>query len=63
MLVVALKNHYSSRSKQATEVATLFYAFFETARLRQADPRADVTRAGTRAIRDPGAVTLPTDLT
>ena len=27
------------------------------------DPRAYVTRAATRAIRNPGAVTLPSDLT
>jgi hypothetical protein len=40
-----------------------FYTLFETAKLSQIDPRAYVTRAATRAIQDPGAVTLPSDLT
>ena len=62
-VVVGRKNHYGSRSKRGTEVAALFYTLFETAKLSQIDPRAYVTRAATRAIQDPGAVTLPSDLT
>ena len=62
-VVVGRKNHYGSRSKRDTEVAALFYTLFETAKLSQIDPRTYVTRAATRAIQDPGAVTLPSDLT
>jgi len=62
-VVVGRKNHYGSRSKRGTEVAALFYTLFETAKLSQIDPRAYVTQAATRAIQNPGAVTLPSDLT
>ncbi len=62
-VVVGRKNHYGSRSKRGTEVAALFYTLFETAKLSRIDPRAYVTRVATRAIQDPGAVTLPSDLT
>jgi transposase len=62
-VVVGRKNHYGSRSKRGTEVAALFYTLFETAKLSQIDPRAYVTRAATRAIQNPAAVTLPSDIT
>ena len=62
-VVVGRKNHYGSKSKRGTEVAALFYTLFETAKLSQVDPRAYVTQAATRAIQNPGAVTLPSDLT
>ena len=61
-VVVGRKNHYGSRSKRGTEVAALFYTVFETAKLSQVDPRTYVTQAAVRAIHDPGAVTLPSDL-
>jgi len=61
--VVGRKNHYGSKSKRGTEVAAIFYTLFETAKLSQVDPRAYVTLAAKRAIADPGAVTLPSDLT
>jgi transposase len=62
-VVVGRKNHYGSKSKRGTEVAAIFYTLFETAKLSQVDPRAYVTLAAKRAIADPGAVTLPSDLT
>jgi transposase len=62
-VVVGRKNHYGSRSKRGTEVAALFYTLFETAKLSQIDPRAYVTRAATLATQNPGAVTLPSDIT
>jgi transposase len=62
-VVVGRKNHYGSRSKRGTEVAALFYTLFATAKLSRVDPRSYVTQAATRAIRDPGAVTLPSDIT
>ncbi len=43
--------------------AALFYTLFETAKLSQVDPGAYVTQAATRAIQNPGAVTLPSELT
>ena len=56
------KNHYGSKSKRGTEVAAIFYTLFETAKLSRVDPRACVTQAAKRAITEPGAVTLPSDL-
>ena len=62
-VVVGRKNHYGSRSKRGTEVAALFYTLFETAKLSGVDPRAYVTKTAVQAIRSPGTVTLPADLT
>jgi len=62
-VVVGRKNHYGSRSKQGTKVAALFYTLFESAKLAGVDPHAYVLEAAKRAIRTPGAVTLPHDLT
>ena len=46
-----------------TEVAVIFYALFESAKLSGVDPRAYVLTAAKYAIRNPGAVILPQDLT
>ncbi len=62
-VVVGRKNHYGSRSKRGTEVAALFYTLFETAKLSGVNPQAFVLEAAKRAIRNPGTVTLPADLT
>ncbi len=62
-VVVGRKNHYGSRSKRGTEVAALFYTLFETAKLSGVNPQAFVLKAAKRAIREPGTVTLPADLT
>jgi len=61
-LVVGRKNHYGSRTKRGTEVAALLYTLFETAKLSQVDPRVYVATAARRAIAEPGAVTLPSDI-
>ena len=62
-VVVGRKNHYGSRSKRGTEVAALFYTMMETAKLSVIDARTYLRQAATRAIRKPGTITLPTDLT
>ena len=62
-VVVGRKNHYGSKSKRGTEVAAIFYTLFETAKLSEIDPRVYVTLAARRAIAEPGAATLPSDLT
>lgn len=62
-VVVGRKNHYGSRSKRGTEVAALFYTMMETAKLSGVDARTYLREAATRAIKDPGAITLPSDLT
>jgi transposase len=36
--VVGRKNHYGSRSRRGTEVASVFYSLLETAKLRSVDP-------------------------
>jgi len=62
-VVVGRKNHYGSRSKRGTEVAALFYTMMETAKLSGIDARTYLREAATRAIKEPGAITLPSDLT
>ena len=62
-VVVGRKNHYGSKSKRGTEVAAIFYTLFETAKLSEVDPSAYVTLAAKRAVAEPGAATLPLDLT
>jgi transposase len=61
-VVVGRKNHYGSKSKRGTVVAAIFYSLFESARLAGVDPEAYVLHAARRAMRCPGAVTLPYDL-
>jgi len=61
-VVVGRKNHYGSRSKRGTEVAAQLYTLFESAKLSGVDPSAYVREATRRAIRRPGAVTLPNDI-
>ena len=36
--VVGRKNHYGSRSRRGTEIASIFYSLLETAKLRNVDP-------------------------
>ncbi len=62
-VVVGRKNHYGSRSKRGTEVAALFYTMMETAKLSGIDARTYLRQAATRAIKKPGTITLPNDLT
>ena len=38
--VVGRKNHYGSRSRRGTVVASIFYSLLETAKLRETDPAA-----------------------
>ena len=43
-------------------MAAIFYTLFETAKLSRVDPRVYIAQAATRAINNPGAVTLPSDI-
>ncbi len=61
-VVIGRKNHYGSKSKRGCEVAAIFYTLFESAKLAGVDPAAYVLEAARRAIRNPGAVTLPQDM-
>jgi hypothetical protein len=49
------------RSEQGTLVAALFYSLIESAKLAGVEPRAYLSEAARRTIRDPGTVTLPRD--
>ncbi len=51
-----------SRSERGTRVAALFYSLIESAKLCRVEPRAYLSEAARRAIRNPGTVTLPRDL-
>jgi len=61
-LALGRKNHYGSRSVRGTKVAALFYTLIETARLAGREPQAYIREAARRAIRNPGAVTMPWDI-
>jgi transposase len=60
--VVGRKNHYGSKSKRGTEVAAIFYSLLETAKLCGIEPATYLKAVVERALRDPGAVTMPEDL-
>lgn len=49
--VIGRKNHYGSRSRRGTEVAALFYSFFESAKLCGLEPKAYLRAAVTAALR------------
>lgn len=55
--VVGRKNHYGSKSRSGTEVASIFYSLLETAKLHDVDPR-EYLRAAILAA-DRGEVLLP----
>jgi transposase len=58
-VVVGRKNHYGSKSQRGTEVAAIFYSLLQFAVLCGVEPKTYVAEAARRAIRVPGAVTLP----
>lgn len=60
--VVGRKNHYGSRSRRGTEVAALYYALAESAKLAGLEPKAYL-RAAARAARRGEAVVLPHEVT
>jgi len=55
--VVGRKNHYGSKSRSGTQVASIFYSLLETAKLHGIDPRAYLRAAVLAA--DRGVVLLP----
>jgi hypothetical protein len=59
---VGRKNHYGSRSEGGTRSAAPFYSLIESAKLGGVEPRAYLSEAARRAIRNPGTVTLAHDL-
>ncbi len=61
-IAVWRKNHYGSRSERGTRVAALFYSLIESAKLCGVEPRAYLSEATRRAIRNSGTVTLARDL-
>ena len=56
--VVGRKNHYGSKSKRGTEVASIFYSLIETAKLNDLNPAAYLRDAVLAARR--GQTLLPT---
>ena len=58
--VVGRKNHYGSKSRSGTEVASTFYSLLETAKLHDVDPREYLRTAILAA--DRGDVLLPWDM-
>ena len=58
--VVGRKNHYGSRSRRGTEIASVLYSLLETAKLHNVDP-ARYLREAALADAD-GEVPLPWEL-
>jgi transposase len=58
--VVGRRNHYGSKSRSGTQVASTFYSLLETAKLHDIDPRAFLRAAILAA--DRGRVVLPWDM-
>lgn len=58
--VVGRKNHYGSRSRRGTEIASIFYSLLETAKLRGVDPTRYLREAALADAR--GEVLLPGDV-
>ena len=58
--VVGRKNHYGSKSRSGTQVASIFYSLLETAKLHGVNPR-EYLRAAIAAA-DNGEVLLPWDM-
>jgi len=61
--VVGRKNHYGSKSKRGTEVAAIFYSLIETAKLHSTNPKEYLLTAARAAIKTPGTIILPQELT
>lgn len=61
-LVLGRNNHQGSRSEKGTRVAALFYSLIESADRCGVNPTRYLRIAARRALRDPGAVTLPWEL-
>jgi len=58
--VVGRKNHYGSKSRSGTQVASIFYSLIETAKLHDIDPAAYLRAAILAA--DRGEILLPWDM-
>jgi len=58
--VVGRKNHYGSKSRSGTQVASIFYSLIETAKLHDIDPAAYLRAAILAA--DRGDLLLPRDM-
>jgi transposase len=61
-VVLGRKNHYGSKSRRGTEVAAILYSLLETAQLIGVEPKAYLSDATRRVIKQPDAVLLPHDL-
>lgn len=58
-LVVGRKNHYGSRSKRGTEVASVFYSLIETCKLVGVEPKQYLRNAALSKLRDRVDYLLP----
>lgn len=61
-LVVGRKNHYGSKSRQGTKVASILYSLCETCKINGVDPHDYLLAATLRAIRKEGPPLTPLDL-
>ncbi len=61
-LVVGRKNHYGSRSKRGTEVASIFYSLIETCKLVGIEPKQYLRDAALSKLRDGVDYPLPHEM-
>lgn len=61
-LVVGRKNHYGSRSKRGTEVASVFYSLIETCKLVGVEPKQYLRDAALSKLRDGVDYPLPHEM-
>ena len=61
-LVVGRKNHYGSRSKRGTEVASVFYSLIETCKLVGVEPKQYLRDAALSKLRDGVDYPLPHEI-
>jgi len=60
-VVIGRKNHYGSRSRRGTEVAAIIYTLMECAKLAGVSPKGYLMAIAEQALKNPGAVLLPSD--
>lgn len=60
-IALGRKNHLGSKSERGIWATSLFYSLIESAKLVGVDPAAYLAEATIRAIKEPGAITLPHD--
>ena len=60
--MVGRRNHFGSKSRRGTEVASILYSLAETAKLCGVEPRAYFEEAIRRTRMSPGTICFPWEM-